>query len=74
MSRDYLDLLDVVLLGQAAPYDLREKAERTRSVRNLEKLFFRICRKCTPSVFIEAGAKDASTSRHAVIGKLSHQT
>lgn len=41
------------------------KDERRRSVVGLETLFFEICTALSPDLFIEAGAKDASSSRRA---------
>ncbi|MEX1164013.1 MAG: FkbM family methyltransferase [Nitriliruptor sp.] len=56
---------DLALLANAPNYDLREPDERARSVRDLERLFFRAVRLLQPEVFIEAGAKDATASRRA---------
>lgn len=56
---------ELFLLGQSANYDLSLKKERTRSVSELEKLFFRILNYVQPDAFVEAGAKDASTSERA---------
>lgn len=39
--------------------------DRGRTVKRLETLFFDICTAVTPDLFIEAGAKDASSSRRA---------
>jgi FkbM family methyltransferase len=60
-----LDLYDLNMLTNAANYDLREKSERKRSVRDLERLFFQAVRAAQPDLFVEAGAKDAGASRRA---------
>ena len=41
----------------------RSADERQRSVADLEDLFLELCRELRPDLFIEAGAKDAATSR-----------
>jgi FkbM family methyltransferase len=56
---------DLSTLGNAPNYDLRDPAERRRSVRDLERLFFQSVRALRPELFIEAGAKDARSSRRA---------
>jgi len=53
------------LFGTAAFYDLESKAERAQSVAHLEHFFFRACRETKPDLFVEAGAKDATSSRRA---------
>ena len=60
-----LDSYDLQLLATASAFNLAEKSDRARSVRLLEHLFFRICRELNPSLFIEAGAKNATTSIRA---------
>lgn len=60
-----LTMYDLSLLSNAPNYDLRERSERQRSVRDLEKLFFLAVKFRQPELFIEAGAKDARTSRRA---------
>lgn len=57
--------LDLALFQSAGGYDLRSKADRKRSTDDLERLFFRIVRELSPDLFIEAGAKNGSTSRRA---------
>jgi FkbM family methyltransferase len=46
-------------------FNLRDRAERGRSTQELERLFFDILPAFQPMLFIEAGAKDAGTSRRA---------
>jgi len=65
MPFNMIDVLDLSLLQSARSYDLSVKAERLRSVSELEYLFFRIVRELDPDLFVEAGAKDGSTSRRA---------
>jgi FkbM family methyltransferase len=60
-----LRLHDLNLLGTAANYDLTDKADRRRSFADLSKFFLSATRALSPGLFIEAGAKDASTSRRA---------
>lgn len=59
------EVTELFLLSTARGYNLSEKAERVRSVQDLEVLFLRICRELQPDLFVEAGAKDAETSRRA---------
>jgi FkbM family methyltransferase len=47
----------------ASSYDLQSPAERGRSTADLEGLFFELLSKMETSLFIEAGAKNAETSR-----------
>lgn len=58
-------LYDLQLLSQAAYYDLESRADRKRSAADLERFFFRLVRHAVPEVFVEAGAKDARSSRRA---------
>lgn len=60
-----LRLYDRELLRSAQNYDLQLPQEKIRSVTDLENLFFRVARYLKSSVFIEAGAKDASVSERA---------
>jgi FkbM family methyltransferase len=60
-----LRMYDLNLFGTAQHYDLRERAERSRSASDLARFFFRVVRACQPSLFIDAGAKDAGSSRRA---------
>lgn len=65
LRQHLLHLYDLDLLANAGNYDLRVKAERKRSVRDLERLFFEAVRIFRPELFIEAGAKEAGASRRA---------
>lgn len=60
-----LRLYDLQLFATATSYDLRDATERARSTTDLEALFFELVAAFQPSVFIEAGAKDAGASRRA---------
>jgi FkbM family methyltransferase len=64
-ARTLLRAFDVAMLAQAAHYDVGQKDERSRSVKDVELLFFRLLRGLAPPLFIEAGAKDAGSSRRA---------
>ncbi len=55
-------LLDQQMNLQAMAYDVTEPADRRRSCANLSELFFQIVRVVEPDLFIEAGAKEASSS------------
>lgn len=70
MSRLTNLLRDQGLLGGRAgtgkgPLKSLVKRSRAKTVRRLEELFFDICTVASPDLFVEAGAKDASTSRRA---------
>lgn len=56
---------DLAMLANAGNYDLRGRAERQRSARDLAALFHRAVRAAGADLFVEAGAKDAETSRRA---------
>lgn len=56
---------DLAIMANAPNYDLLQRSERRRSVEDLETLFFRIVKARQPELFIEAGAKDARSSRRA---------
>jgi FkbM family methyltransferase len=56
---------DLAMLGSAARYDLRSRAEARRSCQDLVELFFRLAGIVEIDLFIEAGAKDAGSSRRA---------
>lgn len=56
---------ELQMLATAAAYDLRQRVERARSTADLEALFFGLVGALRPSLFIEAGAKDAGASRRA---------
>lgn len=60
-----LHMHDLFLLATASHYDLQDAEERKRSAHELVELFFRLCKVLQPDLFIEAGAKDASSSRRA---------
>jgi FkbM family methyltransferase len=64
-TADLLRMYDLSLLDAAAAYDLRQASERARSTQELERLFFRLVEILAPQLFIEAGAKDAGSSRRA---------
>lgn len=51
------------LEGTRAAFGALSKAERMRSVAELEEFFFELVRLVNPSLFVEAGAKDAGASR-----------
>ncbi len=51
------------LSATAVHYDLDDKAERTRSAKDLQALFFGFQRLLQPELFVEAGAFDAYASR-----------
>lgn len=53
------------MLQPASCYNLADRAERARSVADLENFFFRIMGHVQPAVFIEAGAKNAKVSARA---------
>jgi FkbM family methyltransferase len=57
--------LDLFLFSAAAFYNLDEKSGRLRSVADLERFFFRLVGVLDPDLFVEAGAKDATSSRRA---------
>lgn len=56
---------DLGMLATAANYDVNDSGDRGRSVADLSRLFFRIAAALKADLFIEAGAKDAATSREA---------
>lgn len=64
-SPGLLRMHDLCLFHTAANYDLRHKSERLRSNSDLELFFFRTVSALSPDLFIEAGAKDAGSSRRA---------
>lgn len=53
------------MLQLSSCYNLVDPSERSRSVSDLEKLFFRITGYVKPDFFIEAGAKNAQVSARA---------
>lgn len=55
-------VLDQQMSLQVMAYDVKDPTDRRRSCENLSELFFQISRVVEPDVFIEAGAKDASSS------------
>jgi len=65
INSDLVNTFDCSYSFLASNYDLSKKSERLRSVKNLEKLFFRIIADISPDLFLEAGAKDARTSIRA---------
>lgn len=56
------DLLELMLLQTAVRYDLRQKAGRQRSCRDLRQLFLRIQRVIRPDIALELGAFRAEFS------------
>lgn len=64
-ARSLLSGINSQLLSSAAFFDLRQKAERRRSAKALEQLYFRLLRALSPELFVEVGAKSASCSRRA---------
>jgi FkbM family methyltransferase len=56
---------DLAMLAAASNYDVADKVERRRSATELSLLFFQIARALEVDLFVEAGAKDASSSRRA---------
>lgn len=57
--------MDLAMFNNAAFYNLSEKAERLRSVADLERFFFRVAGVVQPELFIEAGARNAVSSIRA---------
>src|SRR5699024_675316 len=64
-SSDFLVFRDLAMMSTAIKYDLTDKAEKTRSVRDLSRLFFQVGSILDVDLFVEAGAKDAASSRRA---------
>lgn len=62
---ELLRLRDLAMLTTAARYDLSDKADTERSVRDLARLFFHLAEIIDVDLFIEAGAKDAEVARRA---------
>lgn len=60
-----LQLLDRQLLAHVGGYNVNLKADRLRSCADLTEFFFQLVRVLQPDLFIEAGAKDASSSKYA---------
>lgn len=56
---------DLAMMATAVKYDLHDPQERLRSVRELSRLFFVLARALEIDLFVEAGAKNAATSRRA---------
>ena len=54
-----------ILRRTKSAFHLASKEERTRSVRELEELFFELIVGLDPDLFVEAGAKEAMASRRA---------
>jgi hypothetical protein len=65
LKRSVLLSRDLALMSTAVKYDLSLPAEKLRSVRELVRLFFHLTAIFEVDLFIEAGAKDAETSRYA---------
>src|SRR5699024_272176 len=64
-SSDFLAFRDLAMMSTAIKYDLTDKSEKTRSVRDLSRLFFQVSDILDVDLFVEAGAKDAASSRRA---------
>lgn len=60
-----IQIVDLSLFASAAFYVLDDKAERNRSVADLENFFFRLLGVLKPELFIEAGARDGASSVRA---------
>lgn len=60
-----LRTLDLQLFQLASFYDISNSEERARSVRDLERFFFRVGGLLQPDLFIEAGARNARSSIRA---------
>jgi FkbM family methyltransferase len=60
-----LQCRDVAMSATAAKYDLDSKEDLARSCEDLSTLFFHLADMLEVDLFIEAGAKDAGTSRRA---------
>ena len=60
-----LQMLDRQMLAHADGYDVNSKADRLRSCADLTEFFFQLVRVLEPGLFIEAGAKDGSSSKYA---------
>lgn len=56
---------DLAMMSTASKYDLNEPAEKARSCRDLSRLFFHLASILEVDLFVEAGAKDAASSRRA---------
>jgi FkbM family methyltransferase len=56
---------DLTMFAAASSYNLSEPTEKRRSVDDLARFFYEVSRALGPDLFIEAGAKDASSSRRA---------
>jgi FkbM family methyltransferase len=56
---------DLAMLGTAVNYDLDQKSERIRSAKTLVRFFFHLVKILDIDLFVEAGAKEASSSRRA---------
>jgi hypothetical protein len=65
MRQHALRLYDLSMTTLASNYDLRMKEERRRSTKELERFFFHVVKLIEPTLFVEAGAKEASASRRA---------
>ena len=56
---------DLAMMATATNYDLGDKRERKRSASDLARFFLRASKAIDVDLFIEAGAKEASSSRRA---------
>lgn len=65
MNIEESSIIDLMLMTTARAYNLSLADERSQSVKDLEVLFYRIIRELKSELFVEAGAKDAASSRRA---------
>jgi FkbM family methyltransferase len=65
VKSNFLRAADLAMLASASNYDVESKEDRARSSEDLTRLFFRASSALGVDLFIEAGAKDASSSRRA---------
>jgi len=60
-----LQVFNFILKNSGDYFDLRESTGRERSAAELRTMFFELVSALQPKLFVEAGAKDASSSRRA---------
>ncbi len=60
-----LDAADMAMIATACCYDLTDAEDMRRSVDELSHLFYQLSKVIEPDLFVEAGAKDAGSSRRA---------
>ncbi|MEM6997329.1 MAG: FkbM family methyltransferase [Patescibacteria group bacterium] len=64
-SKDTAAIYDLLLLQHAVKYNLNDRKERDRSVKDLERFFFKSIEAIEPDLFLEVGARDAFASSRA---------